>query len=768
MDLEKHCMKRELTVNEIIYDIEYVNLDEDINFKNIKEISTPYKEIKRALKIRRSGYNLYVIDSFSNEKIDELVNLVSSEYKSLKPPSDICYATLKDSKKPFPIFLTTGKGKILKKGIEELKEEYTISFLDFLNASSDEEKDNIIEEIHLKRNKYIGELIEISKVEGFDVKATGGGFAFIPLNEGEIMTEKEYDGLEKEERDVILQKANKLKKRAELILEDLKDLEVESMEKLKDILKNYLEDRMENMCDDLLLEFITDDDAYNYLESLFLSIEEDLIESYNIDLDDEEIKIDEILAKYSVEVLVDNSLSECPPVIYEDDPNMANLLGNIEYESQNGNYITDLSLISPGSLLKANGGCIIIRLSRLISNVNSYYYLKKALLSEKLSFDSTRNYLELVSINGLKPKAIPIDVKVILIGDYESYNILYSNDEEFKRLFPLKCEVKEEIKGSNTIYTGIRELVLNKIDKMGLLDIEEDAMKSLIRFLVREVANRGKISIDENKIENILVKADNIAEENNMYTITKKYIEDVMYEEEDIEDEYLDMYRDKKIFVNTKGSIVGNINGLAVLDTGTYRFGKPLRITCVSLKGDGDVIDIHKESKLSGKIHEKSIKILQSLLNSKLSQYEKLPVDLHLSFEQSYGIIEGDSASVAEMVVMLSAISKRGIKQNVAVTGSLNQFGEVQPIGGANEKIEGFFNVCKAVDGYKGRGVLIPESNKNELILKPEIEEAIKNGDFHIYEMCNLDDAIETLILDENENIGDFYDLIKEELKKYK
>lgn len=761
-------MKRELTLNEIIYNIEYSNESKNVNCVDIKEMINPYKEIKRALKIKRSGYNLYVIDSFSNDKIDGLVDLVKNEYKSLKPPSDICYATLEDSKKPFPIFLTSGKGSLLKKGIKKLKEDYTISFLDFLNASSDDEKDNIIEEVHLQRNKYIGELVEMSKNEGFDVKVTGGGFAFIPLNEGETMTEKEYDCLEREERGEILQKANKLKKKAEVILEDLKDLEVSSVEKLKDILKKYLEESMEDTKDDLLLEFIADDDAYNYLEKLYLNIENDLIENYNIDIEDEEAKIEEVLSKYSIEVLIDNSKKEYPPVIYEDDPNSINLLGNIEYESQNGNYITDLSLINPGSLLEANGGCLIVRLSRLISNVNSYYYLKKALISGKVNFDSNRNCLELVSINGLKPEAIPIDVKVILIGDYESYNILYSNDEEFKTLFPLKCEVKEEIKKSNDVYKLMRKFILDKIKDMELLNVEEDGIKSIIRFLVREVSNRGKISVDYNRIENILVKADIIAKENNSNIITKKDVDDILYKEEDIENEYLDMYKDNKIFINTEGKVIGNINGLAVLDTGTYRFGKPLRITCVAIKGSGEVIDIHKEAKLSGKIHEKSIKILQSLLSSKISKYNSLPIDLHLSFEQSYGMIEGDSASVAEMVVMLSAISKKGIKQNIAVTGSLNQFGEVQPIGGVNEKIEGFFNVCKTVGNYKGKGVLIPDTNKDELILKPEIEDAVKKGDFHIYVMSNLEDAIETLILDDDENIEDFYSLIQDELKKYK
>ena len=761
-------MKKELDLKEIIYNVEYKDSKENVTIKDIPEITTPYKEIKRALNIKRASYNLYIIDSFSKEKIDELVNFIDNEYKLLNAPLDICYVTIKDNKSPFPIFISNGKGALLKKKIEELKDSYAETFLEFFNTSSEEEKDNIIDNIHLKRNKYIGELIDASKVDGFDVKTTSGGFAFIPLNNGEVMTEKEYDDLSVEERGTILQKATKLKQKAEIILEKLKDLEMNSIGRLKSIFKEYIDKKMEDVRDDLLLEFINDDDVYNYLQNLYESLEEDLIENYNIDLEDEEGKIEEILEKYDVEVLIDNSNNKYPRVIYEDDPNLTKLLGNIEYESQNGNYITNLSYITPGSLLKANEGCLIIRLSKLIQNINSYYYLKKVLLSGKLTFEGNRNYLELLSINGLKPKGIPINVKVIIIGDYESYNILYNNDDEFKKLFPLRCEFKDEIQNNINITSKLKQFIIEKVKKNNLLNLEEDGIKSIIRFLVREAENRKKINIDEDKICDILIRADNIAKENKEDIITKECIENIIYKKDNIIDDYMAMYKENKIFINTQGKNIGNVNGLAVLDTGIYRFGKPLRITCLVLKGEGHIIDIHKDSKLSGKIHEKSIKTLTGLLYKKISPYEKLPINIHLSFEQSYGMIEGDSASVAEMIAMLSAISKKGVNQNIAVTGSLNQFGEVQPIGGVNEKIEGFFSVCKEIGDIKGRGVLIPSSNKDELILKPEVEKAILNGDFHIYEMETIDDAIETLILDDNEKLDDFYNLIKEEINKYK
>lgn len=761
-------MKKELTQNEIIYDVEYLKEEKEVNFKEIPEVKAPYNEIKRALNIKKSGYNLYIIDSFSNDKINGLVNFIDNEYKALEPPSDICYATLRDNKKPFPLFISNGRGKELKKEIKTLKEEYTINFLEFFNTSSDQEKDDILEDIHTKRNKYIGELVEVAKIDGFDVKATSGGFAFIPLNEGEVMTEKEYDELDIGEREGILQKAGKLKERAEIILDDLKELEVGSMERLRVILKNYIDEHMENIKDELLLEFIKDDDVYNYLENLYKNIEEDLIESYSIDLDDEDTKVSEILSKYNVEVLVDNSENDHPKVIYEDDPSLINLLGNIEYESQNGNYTTDLSYISPGSLLKSNEGCIVIRLNRLIQNPNSYYHLKKTLMSEKLNFDSNRNYLELLSINGLKPEPVPINVKVILVGDYQSYTILYNNDDDFKNLFPLKCEFKDQIKDPKNIANTLKKFILERATKNNLLKVDEEGVKSIIRYLVRETSSRERINVDEYRIDNILVKADTVAREEKKDIISKEDIENIIYEKDSILEGYTDMYKENKIFIKTDGRLVGNINGLAVIDTGIFSFGKPLRITCLALKGSGSVIDIHKESKLSGKIHEKSIQTLTGLLYNLVSPYKKLPVDLHLSFEQSYGMIEGDSASVAEMIAMLSAISKKGIKQNIAVTGSLNQFGEVQAIGGVNEKIEGFFNICKETSTYKGKGVLIPSSNKDELVLSPEVEKAVKDGDFHIYEMEVLNDAIETLILEDDETLDDFNKAINEELEKYK
>lgn len=759
-------MKKELTPSEIIFDINLNDGDESL--QDIPRITLAYNKIKRAINIESDGYNLYLIDSFSKDKLGNLKSFIEEIYKKHESPKDICYVTVEDSRKPEAIFLSNGKGKELKEEVEAIKNSYFDVVMEFYNTSSESEKDSIIEDVHSKRSSYIGELVEMAKGEGFDVKATTGGFAFIPLKEDEAMTEKEYDSLDEDEKDDIIKKASKLKKKAEVVLENLKNLELTSLKKLKEIYAEYLDIELEEEKEECLLKFISDDEAYEYLERLFLNMEKQLIETYTINIDDEENAINEILDKYEITVLVDNSNYKTPRVIYEEDPNVANLIGNIEYESHNGLYTSDLSLITPGSLIMANEGCIILRLSQLVSNGYSYYQLKKALMTGKVNIDSSRSYLDLLSINGLKPKPVDLNVKVIIIGDYESYDILYDADEDFKKLFPLRVEMSSVV---NIDYIGgkaLKSFIEKRAKACNIPNIDDEAVKEVIKYLTRMSNDRKKISMENYDIDKILILANNEITNENRGSITGNDIVKVAYEEELIEDEIMSMYKDNKILISLSGKRVGTINGLAVLNSGYYSFGKPMRVTCVACKGEGKIIDIQKESNLSGNIHEKSINILSGLLSNIVNPYEKLPVNFHLSFEQTYGTIDGDSASVAQMLSILSALSKKGIRQNIAVTGSINQFGEVQPIGGVNEKIEGFFKTCKLMNDSKDKGVLVPYSNKEEIILKPEVEKAVLKGEFHIYTMDTLEDAIEIMMLDEKESLEGFYKIIAKEVSRYK
>ena len=762
-------MKRELTPNEIIFSTVCNDIAKQSNINRIPKNKTTLNKIKKALSVEKDGYNIYYVDSFSKEKLEDLIKYVESIYENKDKPQDICYVINGEPMTPIPLFVPNGKGRLLKEMLDDIKEKYIDCINDFYSSSSDDEKEEIIEDISEKRNNYITSLMNMAKAKNFDIKATSSGFVFIPLkDQGDEMTKDEYNKLEGETQESIEKQASNLKKEAETVLEKLKEIETDSIGKLKTIYRDYLGQNMQKYKDDFLLEFITEDSVYRYLVEMFAAIDDKIVECYTINLEDDEEYIQEIFKKYDVNVIVDNSEIEHPRVIYEEDPTIANLIGNIEYRNTNASYTTDISLINAGSLIKANGGCLVLRLSSLASSGSSYYYLKKSLIHGRVDYNYTKNYLDVLSIAGLKPESIPIDVKVILIGDYESYEILFNKDEDFKRIFPIKIEADTEIKYDSFSRNSIISMIESKINKDNLLKVNDEAIDEIIKYLARIAGERKKISIDDYYINRILYLANNNAKLEDREEITRRDIIDIAYEEEKILDEVMENYRSKKILITTSGEKVGIINALAVVGTGSYSFGKPMRVTCLALQGDGKIIDIQKECKLSGSIHEKSISILRGLLSSLVSPYEKLPVDLQLSFEQTYGMVEGDSASVAEIICILSALSKRPIRQNIAVTGSINQFGEIQPIGGVNEKIEGFYRVCREIDTIDDKAVLIPSTNVNELILSGEVEEDIKNRKFHIYTMENLDDAIEVLILNKGESVKGFFKEIEDELSKYK
>ncbi len=760
-------MKKELTSQEVKFNFKFKENKEKGSVTMIPEIDEEYEKIGRSLNINREGYNIYLIDSFSKEKLTKLQAYIREQYKFIAPPKDICYVVLEDYKKPEALFVVNGNGNKLVEAVEEIRNNYIELIEDFYNSYKEDEKDELIEEIQSKRNSYMSELMEMAKKENFEVKVTNKGFAFIPLINGKVISEREYDNLDREKKEVIVAKATVLKKKAEVVLVKIKDIEVKSITKLKEVYSDFLTKEMEDYKDEILFKFIDDDNAYEYLEKLFILMEKDIIECYTMDIDEDEEKLYEVINRYNIHLLVDNSKTYNPPVIYEEDPSVNNLMGFLEYENHNGVYTTDISLINSGSLLKANGGCLIIRMNTLASNGYSYYHLKKALMTNKVTYDASKSYLDIISINTLKPQSIPIDVKVILIGDMETYDTLYSLDEDFSKLFPLRAEFYPIVDVNRNAVNYIKSAIDDKIKVNGLMQITDEGINEIIKYLSRSASRKTKINIDTTEIDKVIILANYNAKQRNSLLIEDKDIVNVVYYKERIEEEYDKLYEENKIILSVTGEKIGVINGLSVLDTGYHSFGKPVRITCIAHKGTGKIIDIHKESKLSGKIHEKSVNIIRGLISNIVNSYEDIPVDFYLNFEQSYGIIDGDSASVAEVICILSALTKRPINQRISVTGSINQLGEVQAIGGVNEKIEGFFKVCKFIDDYKDKGVLIPSSNKDELILMPEVEKAIEEGDFHIYTMDTLEDAIETLILKEEETIEEFYFGLKEEIKKY-
>ncbi|MGL4655923.1 MAG: AAA family ATPase [Sarcina sp.] len=760
-------MKRELTPREIIYNNSFVVDEAIMGSKTAFENNKVYETIAEALDIDKEGFHIYLVDSFSNKKLKEIVEHIDEFMKEKEKPKDICYITFDNYREPKALIIKNSYGVKLKNQLEKIINLYTEKIYSFYNSEISEEKEQIIDNVSKLRNDYIEEIIDAAKDEGFELKVTSVGITFVPI------ADEENEELETE-TDEMSERATKLRDDAEEILEKLKDMEEESIDKLKEILRAYLVEESEHIKEDIIEEFEKKNDegiikAKEYLLDVCEDIENKFVEIYSMEYETDEEKFAEVLAQYVVNVLVDNSKVSRPKVIFEEDPSISNLFGVIEYENVNGAYSTNVSLIKPGSLLEANEGCIIVRLSSLLLHPNGYYYLRRALLNNRVSLDYDRGaYLELLSLNGLKPEPIPINLKVIIIGDYSSYDILYNNDEDFAKIFGVRAEVKEVVKIEDSSKLEFFNHVKSLVDSGEIFEVTDKAINELGKYLARKSGNRNRILWDIDEIEKILTLANNNAKRQKRKLIKAQDIIEVAYKQSALELDYQKLYEDNKILINVTDEIIGSINALSVIDAGYLSFGKPIRVTCVVYKGTGKIIDTQRESNMSGSIHSKSINILKGFLNNYLDSYKSTPVDFHLSFEQLYGGLDGDSASVAEVIAMISALSKIPIKQSIAVTGSLNQFGEVQAIGGVNEKIEGFFKTCNVMDTHIGKGVIIPDSNKNELILSREVEEAVEKGEFHIYTMKNINDAIDALMISNGNTLEDIAAAISTEIEKYK
>lgn len=765
-------MIKELTPSQVIYKFSKTDISKGLKGSTddyIPNMDNIYDYINQSLNIKREGFNLFLIDNFSKEKLNEIIRAIDENLKRKDRPHDILYVSYENSREPKALKMPCGTGKLFVESIDRIKKKYQDVIFDFYNLSVDSKKDDIIDELQDKRNEFMDELTDLSEKAGFNVKATMGGFAFIPLKDDDkAMTEEEYDDLKDDTKDEITNKASMLKEEAEKILEKIKTLEIEAKIKLKKILQETLIDSISEIKREECLKYSDNTIAIRYINDLCSYIEKSLVENYSINYESDSDEIENIMEQYDVNLLVDNSSRKYPNVIYEENPTVQNLIGDIEYEVDKGSYNTNMKLIKAGDILKADEGCLILRANSLAMTPGGYQQLRKVISTGKVSYDFSKGYLDILTINTLKPEAIDVDVKVILIGDYQMYNLFASYDDDFSKLFKLVAEYDPIINSDSKSNIKLVGYILKLIHDNNLLSIEEDALIEIVKLLSRKAESKKKFLIDDIEIDNALFRSNLNAINEGRSSISRKNVMSVFDDKSLLRKHVFEFYKDKKINIDVTSTLVGSINGLAVIDTGMDSFGKPIRITCICSKGNGMINDFQKENKLSGPIHEKSICILKSILSSVIDIYSDLPVDFNVSFEQMYGKIEGDSASVAEIVCMMSALSRVGIKQNIAVTGSVNQFGQIQPIGGVNEKIEGFYEICKLIDSPNGKAVLIPSSNSDELILNDEVEKAIKEKKFKIYTMDNIKDAVTLLMGSRNLSYDKIMDKMKGQIKLYK
>lgn len=772
-----------LTRKDLELDFDFIPM-----FDNSSEIS-PYEDIigqDRAveaidlgLMINKKGYNIYVSGTIGTGKRSYLLKKIVEYARGKSSPPDWCYVyNFLDGNKPIALSLKSGTSDKFKEDIEGFINELFDKVPKAFSMEEHEKQRNSIMERYQKEILHLADkLHEESRILSFSVKSTNEGFAFIPIRDEKEMSEKEYNDLDETEREDINLKVSHLKLIALDVIRQTKAFKKEMAEELK------------KLDDATSLEIISDKidylkDKYGYNEKIIVyldNLKNDIIENIDIfmEVDNQDDKYDDnFLKRYFVNIIVSNKDVEGAPVIFEDIPEYHNLLGIVEYENKSGTLVTDFTMIQPGSLHKSNGGYIIIDALQLLTSYQGWQALKRSLNSESILIENLKNQFDIIPLATLKPEEIPLNIKVILLGNPYVYNLLYSFDEDFKELFKIKADFNEEIKNINGVGIKILGFVSHYCYENKILPVTRDGIIQLLKFSCRITENRKYFTASMNKIVDIIEQAEVISKINGMDQIDESSIKNAIQAIERrhglYKDKILNMYMDGMYILELKNSKIGQINGLSVIDLGDVRIGKQNRITVTTFAGKDGVINIERETNMSGNIHSKGIMILSGYIGETFGQNTLLSFNASICFEQLYGEVDGDSASAAELIALMSSLGDIPIRQGIAVTGSVNQMGEIQPVGGLNEKIEGYFDICNLYGLDGNQGVIIPYANIDNLVLKDEVLLAVDKGSFKLYAVKSIEDCFEILCQDTFNTRGKrkIIDVIREnivnKLERYK
>jgi lon-related putative ATP-dependent protease len=455
-------------------------------------------------------------------------------------------------------------------------------------------------------------------------------------------------------------------------------------------------------------------------------------------------------ARYGVNVISDHTDDTGAPVIYEDSPSYESLVGKIEHLAHMGTLFTDFTMVKPGALHKANGGYLVLDIQKVLMRPYAWEGLKRALFSKQISVKSLGEIFSLVSTTSLDPEPIPLDVKVILIGDRVLNYLLCAYDNEFAELFKVSVDFEEQVERSEEHFLLYAQMIGTIARKHKLLALDKQAVARVIEYSSRLSSDASKLSTHMMSISDLVKESHYWAKEEGGTLISREHIQRAIdkqkYRSSRIQERIYEHIKRRSILIETRGEVTGQVNGLSVMSMGNYSFGQPSRITATARLGDGEVMDIEREVELGGAIHSKGVLILSSYIASRYSHDMPLSLNASLVFEQSYGGVEGDSATIAECCALLSVLADTPVRQSLAVTGSMNQFGLAQAIGGVNDKIEGFFEVCKQDDLTGEQGVIIPESNVDNLMLNSDVVDAVAEGKFHIYSISTINEAVSLLM----------------------
>lgn len=779
--------------NEVNYKELRYNCDENIfKFDTTENLETNYRGIGQergiaslefGLTVDTKGYNVYLEGPSGSGKTTYTKNYLDKLSVGKKTPPDWCYIyNFENPNEPVAVSMPAGEGNNFKEAMDKfIKEIRTDIRNTFKNEDFEKEKNVITQKYQEKRVNLLENLNKQSEKYGFQVKSADNGIYMMPIVDGKVIKEEEFDKLDEEIKKEYEDKSTIVQEQIIQVIAQIKELDAESEKKVSEWQSNIAVLTIEGHISYIKSKFKRNKKITKFLDG----VKKDILKNISKFVEEDKKAGEAVQAprppetmpweNYKVNVFIDNSLEEGAPVIMDSNYSFNNLFGRLEYENYYGILKTDHTMIRPGILQKANGGYIIFQANDLLSNPACYENLKKVLRNKEIGIDNSVEQKSSMVLVSLKPEPIPLDLKVILIGNENVYQTLLSVDEEFRKLFKIKVEFEDTATLNDKNLNALAEFVHGFCNDEELPNLDKGAVARLAEYSSRLADDKGKLSTKFGELTQVIVESATWAKIDKSKIVTAEYIEKALTERKNrvkrLDEKYTEMINSRTLLIDTEGSKVGQINGLTVMSLGDYTFGKPVRITANTYTGKSGIINIEREVELSGSSHSKGILILNGYLGETFAKEMPLSLTASICFEQLYNGIDGDSASSTELYAILSSLSGVPINQGIAVTGSVNQKGEIQAIGGVNEKIEGFYEICK-LRGLEGgtHGVMIPQRNIQNLNLDREVVEAVKEGKFHIYAVSTIDEGIEILTgvpAGKKDIPGTINYLVYQTLKKY-
>lgn len=767
------------------------------NFETTQELSSiqegigqdrGIKALEFGLQVNVKGYNLYLEGPSGVGKTMYTKNYLDKVAKKKKTPSDWCYIyNFQNPNEPIAVSLPAGQGKEFKESmdgfIKEIRKDIQKTFN---NDDFEKEKSLIKQEFESKRADLLEKLNKEASKYNFEVKAAQNGIYMMPVVNGQAIEEEEFEKLDEDIKKQYEEKSVIVQEQIMNVIGKIKEIERLSDKKIAEWQSN--------------VALLTVNVHINYLKSrykrnkkinAFLNdVKEDVLKNIPVFLEDNEkqpsnqqqgptIKKPDPCLNYRVNLFIDNSNKEGAPVIMDSNYSYQNIFGTLEYENYFGSLKTDHTMLKPGLMQQANGGYIMFQAKDLLANSLCYETLKKALRTKELGIENVADQRSSMTLVSLKPEPIPLDLKVILIGNSNIYQTLLAVDSDFRKLFKIKVEFEESAEITDENLNRLAQIVHGFCENEELPHLDKNAMARLVEYASKIAGSHSKVSTRFDNLNKVVGEAATWAKLSKSKVVTAEFIDKALSERiervKKYDERYLEMIKQNALLINTSGAEVGELNGLTVMTIGDYTFGKPAKITVNTYTGKEGIVNIEREVEISGPSHSKGVLILTGYLGEMFAQDIPLCLTASICFEQLYNGVDGDSASSTELYGLLSSLSGIPIKQSIAVTGSVNQKGQIQPIGGVNEKIEGYFQVCKerGLDG--SHGVMIPVQNVDNLQLSDEVIQAVKNKKFHIYSVSTIEEGIEVLTgvpagkKDKNGKFpaGTINYLVYEKLKKY-